>query len=120
MGKLPLVSLFVFSLLISSCSSFNSPSVNMLEKRADYEGKYQMDDSLKTLDNEIFTPNRTRPKITDIYVYPHEMATGDYFRGGWIRILIAKGRWEMEGPKKEKIKKPTKKKKKPKTNKSSK
>ena len=44
----------------------------------------------------LLVPQRTNPTVTDIWIHPHEMPTGDYFRGGWIRTVISNARWEVE------------------------
>lgn len=88
-------------LLITSCATNRAPSLNILEKRADYDGSRRLEDSVSNLDNPFFVPNRTEPKVADIWIHPHEMPTGDYFRGGWIRTIVNDSRWQIKRDKKE-------------------
>ena len=80
----------------AGCSTGRAPSLNMLEKRADYDAELRTDEAMADIENPILVPNRTIPRVTDIWVHPHEMPTGDYFRGGWIRTIISDSHWQME------------------------
>jgi hypothetical protein len=55
----------------------------MLEERAEYE---------KVNDVKIYSSQadlkRSKTAVTDVFVHPHEMASGDYFLGGWIRYYL--------------------------------
>lgn len=95
MRKLTLFLFTSLSIFLASCSTMRAPSINMLETRADYNGELKADAVLEG-QAPLLVPNRTRAKVTDIWVHPHEMPTGDYFRGGWIRTLISRSQWEME------------------------
>lgn len=88
--------LILLPLLISACATNRAPSLNMLEKRSDYNQLHHIEKSLSALDNPLLVPTRTEPIVTDIWVHPHEMPTGDYFRGGWIRTVISRSRWEVK------------------------
>lgn len=81
--------------LLPACAMTRAPSLNMLEVRADYDGKAQLDDALGAADELPLEPNRSEPRIADIWIHPHELPTGDYFRGGWIRTLVEAPRWEV-------------------------
>ena len=67
----------------------------MLEQRADYNGQLEAKTFFEG-QAPLLVPHWTKAKVTDIWVHPHEMPTGDYFRGGWIRTLIGKSQWEIE------------------------
>ena len=88
--KRPLIFTCLF-LTLTGCATNRAPGLNMLDIRADYSGKEYINSELSGHD-----PVRTVPKVEDIYIYPHEMPTGDYFRGGWIRTLVSKGQWKLE------------------------
>lgn len=83
-------------LFFTSCAMTRAPSSNLLEKRTDRNGDYQIEQALKSVDHPLLTPTRTEPIIADIWVHPHELANGDYFRGAWIRTLITRSTWTME------------------------
>ncbi len=83
-------------LLSSACAMNRAPSENLLEKRADYEGLHEIESSLQAVDNPLLVPIRTQPIVADIWVHPHELANGDYFRGGWVRTVVSRSQWQME------------------------
>lgn len=85
------------SLLVSGCAINRAPSLNMLEQTADYDASKQTSESLGELKGPLLTPYRTEPQMTDILIHPHEMPTGDYFLGGWIRVVVAHPKWELDG-----------------------
>ena len=82
--------------LLSACATNRAPSLNMLEKRADYQGLGKLQEALSNVDSPLLVPKRTKPTVTDIWIHPHEMPTGDYFRGAWIRTVISKAQWKVE------------------------
>ena len=82
--------------LASACAMNRAPSENLLEKRADYEGIHEIESSLKAVDNPLLVPIRTQPIVADIWVHPHELPNGDYFRGGWVRTVVTRSQWQME------------------------
>lgn len=91
----------ILPMIFNACASFRAPSLNMLEKRADLSGTRDVEEALKSVDNPFLVPNRTKPIITDIWIHPYEMPTGDYFRGGWIRTIVSGSKWEVgenDGP----------------------
>ena len=90
------ISMLLVALFLPACATTRVPSLNMLEKRSDYDNTGQIEDALSSVDTPLLVPQRTKPTVTDIWIHPHEMPTGDYFRGGWIRTVIAKARWEVE------------------------
>lgn len=77
----------------------------MLEKRADFEGLGKLNKALSAVDSPLLVPKRTKPTVTDIWLHPHEMPTGDYFRGAWIRTVISKAQWEVESKSRISVKK---------------
>ena len=81
--------------LLPACAVTRAPSLNMLEVRADYDDKAQLDDALDTADALPLEPKRSEARVADIWIHPHELPTGDYFRGGWIRTLVEAPRWEI-------------------------
>jgi hypothetical protein len=93
---LKIIFLLSVALLLSSCATTRAPSLNLLEKRSDYDNMGQIENELSSVDAPLLVPQRTNPTVTDIWIHPHEMPTGDYFRGGWIRTVISNARWEVE------------------------
>lgn len=83
-------------LLLESCSITRAPSLNLLEKRSDFDGVQEIEAALEAVDNPLLVPVRTEPLVADIWVHPHELANGDYFRGAWIRTVIARSSWQVE------------------------
>ena len=94
----PLTLVVPFLLLfMNACASMNrAPSLNMLEKRADYNDQNEIKEALGEVDNPLLVPVRTSPTIADIWVHPHELPNGDYFRGGWIRTVVTRSHWQVE------------------------
>ncbi|MGE0172442.1 MAG: hypothetical protein AB7T49_06655 [Oligoflexales bacterium] len=88
------------SALMTACAVTRAPSLNMLEQTADYDSSKRTDESLGELKGPLLTPYRTEPEMTDIMIHPHEMPTGDYFLGGWIRVVLTQSQWEMDGSEK--------------------
>ncbi|MFK7822710.1 MAG: hypothetical protein AB8G05_01030 [Oligoflexales bacterium] len=87
--------MFIF-LSLDSCAISRAPSLNLLEKRSDYEGTEQIKEALEEVDHPLLVPTRTKPVIADIWVHPHELPNGDYFRGGWIRTVVTRSYWQVE------------------------
>ena len=85
--------------LFSACAMMRAPSLNMLNSESDYDGRGRLKQTLNDLNQPLMVPSRTSPKVTDIWIHPHEMPNGDYFRGGWIRTIVTDSRWEVEAPK---------------------
>lgn len=83
-------------LTLSACSTMRAPSLNLLAERSDYDGSRQIDEALKEVGDPVSIPKRTGPTLADIWIHPHEMATGDYFRGGWVRTIVSDSRWKTE------------------------
>lgn len=87
----------VVALFLSACA--HGPDVKMLEKRANYdaEGSEEVEFGVSASDQKL-VPKRTATQTTDIFIYPHEMGTGDYFLGAWIRSIVIEPRWAVEKP----------------------
>ena len=82
-------------LLISTLGACQStPHKNMLDITADYSGEHHVDRTLNQLSGNILGPKRVEAKITNIFVYPHEMDNGDYFMGGWVKTVVSKPYWD--------------------------
>ena len=90
--------LFSYIFILSSCAIHRAPSRNMLAERSDYTGqaRTEKESSALSASEPLFTPQRTQPEVTDIWIHPHEMPTGDYFRGGWIRTIISDSKWTVK------------------------
>ena len=84
------------AVLLSSCAINRAPSLNLLKQEADYEGIHQVEDSLKAVDNPLLVPIRTEPIVADLWIHPHELPSGDYFRGGWIRTVVTRSEWKVD------------------------
>jgi hypothetical protein len=100
------------SFLVFSISSFalsgclhRADSLQLLEVRADYDGKAQSEaESLKLGDGTALreidggVPVRTAPKIAHVWIFPHETPSKEYFWGGWISLVVEGDKWEVERP----------------------
>lgn len=107
--SLHILVVLLISLFVSACGTMRAPSLNMLDRRSDYTGENRASETLDDLDRPLLVPDRTKPQITDIWIHPHEMPTGDYFRGGWIRTIVTDSQWEMERANKPLVANPKKK-----------
>jgi len=97
------VCLALILLLSTSCALNRVKGTNMLNKRSDYKSTKQIEDALSSADEALLSPERTKPSVADIWIHPHEMPSGDYFLGGWIRSIISKARWQVEEKRKSSI-----------------
>jgi hypothetical protein len=75
----------------------------MLDSRAEYEDPRAAQELLmKEAGIEGFrngpVPVRTRPKVAAIWIHPHEMASRDYFWGGWMSVVIEADQWVLTKP----------------------
>jgi len=84
--------------MLAGCSTMRVPSLNMLTERAEYEGDRRLESTLKEALDPQDVPKRTGPRLADIWIHPHEMATGDYFRGGWVRTIVSDSQWKVGDP----------------------
>lgn len=92
------------SVIATSCLH-RADSLRMLEVRADYDGKNKEEASeLKLGDDHALreangaVPVRTMPKTAQIWIFPHETPSKEYFWGGWISVVVEGDRWEIERP----------------------
>ena len=104
-STLILAGLWINLLLLSACMN-RAQSFRMLDKRAEYE---DMDDS-KAISNPSLkeggiegfgngpVPVRSRPKVAAIWIHPHEMASHDYFWGGWMSVVVEPDQWVLTQP----------------------
>ena len=91
-----LPSLFGILILTQACVFTRAPSLNLLEARADYDGMEDVERSLNAVDNPLLVPIRTEPRVADIWIHPHELPNGDYFRGAWIRTIVSRSGWRVD------------------------
>ncbi|MBP6218544.1 MAG: TraV family lipoprotein [Oligoflexales bacterium] len=82
--------------LLNACAITRAPSLNLLEKRSDFDGVQEIESALDAVDNPLLVPVRTEPVVADIWVHPHELANGDYFRGAWIRTVVSRSSWQVD------------------------
>lgn len=101
-----LVGLWISLFLISGCSMNRADSLRMLDRRAEYEDPSGTGTlpppGLKQAGVEGFStapvPVRTRPKVASIWIHPHEMASHDYFWGGWMSVVVEADQWVLSRP----------------------
>ena len=82
--------------LTQSCAMTRAPSLQLLEKRADFDGSHQVEEALTAVDNPLLVPIRTEPLVADIWIHPHELPSGDYFRGAWVRTIVKNPSWRVD------------------------
>jgi Type IV conjugative transfer system lipoprotein (TraV) len=99
-----LLTVCLTSVIATSCLH-RADSLRMLEVRADYDGKNKEEASeLKLGDDHalreanVAVPVRTMPKTAQIWIFPHETPSKEYFWGGWISVVVEGDRWEIERP----------------------
>ncbi|MBI2603757.1 MAG: TraV family lipoprotein [Deltaproteobacteria bacterium] len=86
----------ILLIIAQGCALNRAPSLNLLEKRADFDGINEIETSLQAVDNPLLVPVRTEPVVADIWVHPHELPNGDYFRGAWIRTVVTRSGWRVD------------------------
>lgn len=104
-STLILAGLLTSTLLTSGCAMNRAESLNMLDRRAEYDSdnpSTPMTPGLKEAGLEGFNsspvPVRTRPKVAAIWIHPHEMASHDYFWGGWMSVVVEQDQWLLSQP----------------------
>lgn len=107
-STLILVGLWISAFVgLSGCSSMNrADSLRMLDRRAEYDEsentKILPAPGLKEAGLDGFSsgpvPVRTRPKVASIWIHPHEMASHDYFWGGWMSVVVEPDQWLLSRP----------------------
>ena len=101
-----LVGLWISLPLVSGCSMNRADSLRMLDRRAEYEEPTIQETlpppGLKQGGVQGFSnapvPVRTRPKVASIWIHPHEMASHDYFWGGWMSVVVEPDQWVLTRP----------------------
>lgn len=100
-----LVGLWINLFLISGCAINRADSMRMLDKRAEYDTPQTVPmpaAGLKEGGIQGFSsapiPVRTRPKVASIWIHPHEMASHDYFWGGWMSVVVESDQWVLSKP----------------------
>ena len=88
--------IFLNSMFLTSCAMNRAKSSRMLEKRASYD----KDQSKNAEINGGVVPIQTPAKRTKVYIYPHELPSGDYFLGGYIFAEIEKEKITLKRRKK--------------------
>lgn len=83
----------ILGLMQVGCAITRAQSNMMLEKRADLDGSHETMGQLGSINHGLLEPVRTKPQIADIWVHPHELPNGDYFRGAWIRTIVRRSSW---------------------------
>lgn len=78
-------------------------SLRMLDNRSEYEDpRASQELQVKEGGVEGFrngpVPVRSRPKVASIWIHPHEMASRDYFWGGWMSVVIEQDSWVLSKP----------------------
>lgn len=73
---------------LTACQSSQPPSLNMLEKRSDYDGEYITEKLNEDTRYFLSRSNSSKSKYSDVRVHPRELPSGDLFLGGWIRTSI--------------------------------
>lgn len=96
------IAILILSAYAAGCTN-RAPSLRMLDTRAEYENPRAVHElvmkegGLEGFRNHPL-PTRTRPKVAAIWVHPHEMASRDYFWGGWMSCVIEEDRWILSRP----------------------
>lgn len=99
-----LLTVCLTSFIATSCIH-RADSLRMLEVRADYGGKdkdeaseLKLGDDHALHDTNSSVPVRTTPKTAQVWIFPHETPSKEYFWGGWISVVVEGDRWEIERP----------------------
>lgn len=100
------VALATLLFVLPACQN-RAPSLRMLDHRAGYDdldehevGLYQKRkggfNSLQgsTVSNGVF--RKSAPKVSRVYIYPHELPTKDYFWGGYVSLVVTPDEWIVE------------------------
>ena len=88
--------IFLNSMFLTSCAMNRAKSSRMLEKRASYNQGQSQNVGI----NGGVVPIQTPAKRTKVYIYPHELPSGDYFLGGYIFAEIEKEKITLKRRKK--------------------
>ena len=86
------------SIVFSGCAINRAQSLNMLDKRAEYdrpenEVSFQETKPIPATESKI--PVRTRPVTAPTWIHGGETPTGDYFWGGWMSVVLENPKWTL-------------------------
>lgn len=87
-----LICLISTSFVLAACQS--TPTIRMLDKKADYESATDVSFSL----SDDYQGGRTKnPTTATIFIHAHETASDAYFHGGFMTIKMAdESQWFTE------------------------
>lgn len=91
----------LLSITLPGCAMNRADSLRMLDRRADYDSPTSAGRlSLKEGDGNNGLPGkipvRSQPKVAEVWIHAHEMASHDYFWGGWMSVVVEPDQWEMK------------------------
>ena len=95
----------IFSTL-PACQN-RAPSLRMLDHRAGYDdlderevGLYQRGkvdlNSPQAFNKSNALFQKSAPKVSRVYIYPHELPSKDYFWGGYVSLVVSPDEWVVE------------------------
>ena len=86
-------------ILAVSCAHDDTPSLRMLDARADYQASEPEAQTLALAtaakDEGSNAPVRLPPKIANIWMHAHETSEREYFWGGWLSVVVAGESWDI-------------------------
>ena len=99
-------SISILFLLITGCSINRADSLRELDRRAGYNDQRDANRALEVSMKQAGLANyknspipvRTRSRVANVWIHPHETGSGDYFWGGWMSIVIDHDRWALTQP----------------------
>ena len=95
--------LLINAAFLTGCSMNRADSLRMLDTRAEYEDMKAVQElrmreaGIEGMRNNP-VPVRTRPKVAAIWIHAHEMASHDYFWGGWMSVVVEADQWVLTKP----------------------
>lgn len=95
--------LLINAAFLTGCSMNRADSLRMLDNRAEYEDMKAVQElrmreaGIEGMRNNP-VPVRTRPKVAAIWIHAHEMASHDYFWGGWMSVVVEADQWVLTKP----------------------
>ena len=89
------------AVLLPACAMNRADSLRMLDRRAEYEDpartqKLNLRESSTSGELPGSIPVRSQPKVAEVWIHAHEMASRDYFWGGWMSVVVEPDQWEMK------------------------
>ena len=85
---------------LQGCAMNRADSLRMLDRRAEYDsasgvGRLSLQESSSSgMPGPI--PVRSQPKVAEVWIHAHEMASRDYFWGGWMSVVVEPDEWEIK------------------------